>query len=171
MGGSLAPPLPLPRPPSRLVVAVLPGVIVPRASQEITPRCFQNWVHFRTPFLLFFLRFLEPFFVTFSVFFALGGDLGEAAFLKDLPSKIADFKGPGVQEPFRKGVPKRVQKRTPKKTRNLHFWGTFLAPLGVSWATFGAVLGHLVAAWPPFGPRGSKRDAQEQPKRVQKSTR
>ena len=45
-----------------------------------------------------------------------------------------------------------------------------MAPLGVSWATFGAVLGHLVAAWPPLGPRGSKRDAQEQPKRVQKST-
>ena len=32
-------------------------------------------------------------------------------------------------------------------------------------------MGHLVAAWPPLGPRGSKRHAQEQPKRVQKSTR
>lgn len=122
-------------------------------------------------FLLFCNQCLNLVSLLFLSFFALGGDLGEAAFLKDLPSEIADFKGPGVQEPFRKGVPKRVQKRTPKKTRNLHFLGTVLAPLGVSWATFGAVLGHLVAAWPPFGPRGSKRDAQEQPKRVQKSTR
>ena len=64
-----------------------------------------------------------------------------------------------------------VGKKTPKKTRNVHFGGTVLAPLGVSWATFRAVLGHHVAAWPPFGPRGSKREAQEQPKRVQKSLR
>jgi hypothetical protein len=170
LGGSLAPPLPLPRPPSRLVVAVLPGVIVPRASQESTPRCFQNWSHFRAPFFVVFRKFWNPFSLLFLSFFALGGDLGEAAFLKDFPSKIADFKGPGVQEPFRKGVPKRVQKRTPKKTRTLHFRGTILASLGVSWATFGAVLGHLVAAWPPLGPRGSKRDAQKQPKRIQKST-
>ena len=41
-----------------------------------------------------------------------------------------------------------------------------MAPFGIYWATFAAVLGHLVAAWPPFGPRGSKRDAQEQSKRA-----
>ena len=162
--------LPLPRPPARLVVAPLPGALVPRASQENTPRCFQNWSHFGTLFFVVFCKCWTPFSLLFLSYFAPGGDLGEAAFLKDLPSEIADFKGPGVQEPFRKGVPKRVQKRTPKKTRNLHFRETILASLGVSWATFGAVLGHLVAAWPP-GPRGSKRDAQEQPKRVQKSTR
>ena len=108
LGGSLAPPLPLPRPPARQVVGSLPGVIVPRASQESTPRCFQNWSHFRTPFLLFFVNFWNPFSLLFLSFFAFGGGLGEAAFLKDLPSKITEFKGPGVQEPFRKGVPKKV---------------------------------------------------------------
>ena len=39
--------------------------------------------------------------------------------------------------------------------------GSVVAPLRFFWATFGAVLRHLVAALPPLGPRGSKRKDQE----------
>ena len=47
-----------------------------------------------------FGKIWNPVSLLFLSFFALGGDLGEAAFLKDPPSEIADFEGLGVQEPF-----------------------------------------------------------------------
>ena len=49
------------------------------------------------------------------VFFALEGDLVEAAFLKGVLAEIVTFVVPGVPKPFRKLFPKGVQKRTPKK--------------------------------------------------------
>ena len=87
--------------------------------------------------------------------------------MKDLPSEIAEFKGPGVQELFRKGVPKIVQNRTPKKTRIIHFLGNGFGSLWGLLGDFWGCLGHLVAAWPRLGQRVEKK-AQEQPKRVQK---
>ena len=105
---------------------------------------------FATSWQLFSGPFLDPFFYSFLLnsggnfrdffwrFFALGRELAEAAFLKDLPSKIVVFGGPGVQESLLKAAPKGIQKRTPKKTRKSHFWGVgfgvFLGLLGASWA-------------------------------------
>ena len=118
--------------------------------------------------MLFCNQFWNPYSLHFLKFFALGGDLGEATFLKDLPSEIADFKGPGVQEPFRKGVPKRVQKRTPKKTRNLHFLGDHFGSLGGLlgdfWGCLGAPCRCLAASWAKRVEKGRPRAAQESPK-------
>ena len=168
LGGSLAPPLPLPRPPARQPVASLPGVIVPRASQESTPRWFQNWSHFRTPFLLLFYNVWNILSVLFVSFFALGGDLGEAAFLKDLPSEIADFKGATRPRTLPKRSPEESSKKDPKKDMKFALLGDHFGSLGGLlsdfWGCLGAPCHCLAASWAKKVEKGRPRPAQESPK-------
>ena len=84
--------------------------------------------------------------------------------MKEVPSEIIDVEGARSPRSPLKGSPEEGPKTDPEKDKNKSpFGGSVLAPLGVSWATFGAVWGHLVTGLPPLGPRGSKGEAQEQP--------
>ena len=96
------------------------------------------------PHVFSLFNFLEQLFVTCSLFFVLGGDLGEAVFLKDLPSEIADFEGPGVQEPYR--------------------FGSLGSLLGNFWGCLGAPCRCLAAFWAKRFEKGRPRAAQESPK-------
>ena len=64
---------------------------------------------------MFLVPFWKSFLDVLFRFFALEGDVVEAAFLKDVLTEIVTFVVPGVPKPFRKPIPKGVQKRTPKK--------------------------------------------------------
>ncbi len=79
-------------------------------------------------FISFGVQVWGPFLVLWGYFFAPGGDLGEAAFLKDLPCKILVFREPGAQESLQKEIPKRFQKDTPKMTDKSHISGLILVP-------------------------------------------
>ena len=119
-------------------------------------------------FAVFFHIFWNPFSLLFLYFFALGGDLGEAAFLKELPSEIRVLVRPSMHETLRRGVPRRVKKLAPKKARQKTTFGnSVLAPLGTSWAALCALFNNFLAVLPPLGSRGPEREVQKAPKRGQ----
>ena len=73
----------------------------------------------------------------------------------------AIFGGGEVSKKAFKKVSRRVSKnRLPKIHEQVTFWGSVLAPF----LALGPPLGHFVALLWPLGPRGPKREAQEQPK-------
>ena len=105
----------------------------------------------------------------FAFLFALGGDLGVAAFLKDVSSEIVVFEGKASKKASERESQRGSKNRPRKIHEKVSFWGSVLAPPGASWATLGPILGHFVAALPLLGPRGPKREAQEQPKSAQET--
>ena len=136
---------------------------------------------------LFRVPFLEHFFYSFGttfggrfrdffkLIFALGRRLVEAAFLKELPCKMRVFWGRGVQETIRKGVPKGVQKWTPKNTRKSHFLGvgvgTFFGLLGLPWGTLLLSCGLLAPGAQKGRPKSSLREAKSCPRAAQERPR
>ena len=70
-------------------------------------RCWRGGSFLDPVFISFGFHDWGPFLVLLGYLFALGGDLGEAAFLKDLPCKILVFRQPEGQESLQKEIPKR----------------------------------------------------------------
>ena len=116
---------------------------------------------------MFLVPFWKSFLGRFFVSLALQGDLVEAAFLKDVLAEIVILVVPGVPEPFRKPILKGSKNGPRKSNENVYFWGPFSATFLVSWAPFGPLLGHLLAVFPPLGPRSPQRrpkTGQDRPK-------
>ena len=104
------------------------------------------------------MRFWAYFSCPFLVFFAFGRHLGEAAFLKEVPSEILVFGGGGHPRNAPKVCPEGGPKMDLEKDTKITFLCFFLASFLVSWASLVALCCSLVASWPP----GSKEGAQEQ---------
>ena len=132
------------------------------------PKLLPKLVHFFDPVLY---SFRSNFGALFRYFFRLllffERNRGEAAFLKEVPSEIVDFKGPGILEPSQQGVLKRAQKRTPKNERISYILGVCFGLLGrllgLSWGTLLPLCRILGQEGHKGKPKSSPRAAQEPP--------
>ncbi len=133
-------------------------------SQYAIPTTFSN-PKFE---LCFFLQMLHTFVDHCSrhvlALFDLAGDLGQAAFLIDIPSEILVCWGRGIQETLGKAVKKGVQKRTLKKTRTCNFSG---GPFWLPREPLGRLLRLSWDASLPSCPLFAPGKPKGRPKRIQ----
>ena len=107
------------------------------------------------------VQFSDPFSLVFLAFFALVHIRREPIFLKDVPSEIVDFKGPGVQETLRQGVLKTDKKRNPKNLRTSCFLGVRFGVLG---RLLGSSWGTLLPPRRILGQEGRKGKPKSSPR-------
>ena len=128
---------------------------------------------FETRFSQLLIQFRDHFLILFQSLFALESDLGEAAFLKDLPSEILVLVRPSVHETLRRGVPKGVQKLAPKKARKNIFGGLRFGSLGNllggSLCSFRPLSCCLAASWLKGPRKGGPKGAKERPRHPQET--
>ena len=115
--------------------------------------------------------FLGVFFMPFSIFFAFGRHLGEAAFLKEVPSEILVFGGGGHPRNAPKVCPEGGPKMDLEKDTKITFLGFFF---GIFFGLLGLPCGTLLLSCGLLAPgvqRGSPRAASGRPRAPQEPPR
>ncbi len=128
------------------------------------------------PLFIVLRLILGVIFVTLFRSFRSWASLGRSSVFEGPPMRNASFLGgQASQKTSKKGVPKGVQKWTPKKTRTSHFWGllfgTFFGLLGLPWGTLLLSCRLLAPGAQKGRPKSSLREAKSLPRAARERPR